>query len=489
MSLRFVGGGNTFTTDSPGATIFNAFQQSRLAKLYGDYLNGGAPDLAQMARLSPEMASQVRGEQKQREFDSALSKLYLAPEEERPAGIAGLLGMDSKRGLEAAKVFDPRFAGNGIPSEYQVFDRLAKDANLSPEDRATAARRQLYLDPRPSNAAIQYKETTLPDGRKAWVAFDPREVGSQIIGTGETYGSGVGGTSGGGYKPGAVVGGDSGATRLNIEGLSPEVQGRIATVAAAMKSAGVDEAAIDAFVRSQLPQDRASAQAAAPAGNSAFIGPSDAQLAANRRAAEAGVDLQYQPMLEQAKADVQYGNMGRVGEMDARNAGLKAEAEGRAKTATEQAAKIGQRARDDSESLMLLKEAAGLLKTATSGGADEMLKGAGRFFGYTTEGAKADAKLNVVAGKLVGKVPRFEGPQSNIDVQLYQQMAGDLANPNKTRGERIAAAQGMIDLIKKYQNYSAQQPASGTARTVTRTGTQNGRKVVQYSDGSIEYAD
>ena len=43
-------------------------------------------------------------------------------------------------------------------------------------------------------------------------------------------------------------------------------------------------------------------------------------------------------------------------------------------------------------------------------------------------------------------------------------MAGDLANPNKTRGERIAAAQGMINLISKYQDYAAQQKGNAPAQ-------------------------
>lgn len=38
------------------------------------------------------------------------------------------------------------------------------------------------------------------------------------------------------------------------------------------------------------------------------------------------------------------------------------------------------------------------------------------------------------------------------------------------------------------QQQAPAQPTSG-GRQVTRTGTQNGRKVVQYSDGSVEYAD
>jgi hypothetical protein len=35
----------------------------------------------------------------------------------------------------------------------------------------------------------------------------------------------------------------------------------------------------------------------------------------------------------------------------------------------------------------------------------------------------------------------------------------------------------------------AAAPATKPGKTVTRTGTLNGRRVVQYSDGSTEYAD
>ncbi|MFA5186978.1 MAG: hypothetical protein WC551_10900 [Patescibacteria group bacterium] len=51
------------------------------------------------------------------------------------------------------------------------------------------------------------------------------------------------------------------------------------------------------------------------------------------------------------------------------------------------------------------------------------------------------------------------------------------------------------DLDYEYRSNKAAAPTTSGAtsdeqrRTVTRTGTQNGRKVVQYSDGSIEYAD
>ena len=59
--------------------------------------------------------------------------------------------------------------------------------------------------------------------------------------------------------------------------------------------------------------------------------------------------------------------------------------------------------------------------------------------GVTTSPAKANAKLRVRAATLAGNMPRFEGPQSDADRQYYLDMAGDLANPNKTKEEKLMA--------------------------------------------------
>jgi hypothetical protein len=45
-------------------------------------------------------------------------------------------------------------------------------------------------------------------------------------------------------------------------------------------------------------------------------------------------------------------------------------------------------------------------------------------------------------------VPRFEGPQSNLDVISYRQAAGDLANEKLPVKQRQAAAETIIRLMK-----------------------------------------
>lgn len=70
-------------------------------------------------------------------------------------------------------------------------------------------------------------------------------------------------------------------------------------------------------------------------------------------------------------------------------------------------------------------------------------------FGFGTEGAKNTARLEVIGAKLTANVPRFEGPQSNIDVQFYKQAAADVANPLKPDSVRLEALRTAAQLIKK----------------------------------------
>lgn len=75
------------------------------------------------------------------------------------------------------------------PAAVREIDILT--AGMKPEDKQKAIRVALGIEARPSSAAISYQKFTGPDGREYFTALDPRAVGAQVIGTGETYGSGV----------------------------------------------------------------------------------------------------------------------------------------------------------------------------------------------------------------------------------------------------------------------------------------------------------
>lgn len=109
--------------------------------------------------------------------------------------------------------------------------------------------------------------------------------------------------------------------------------------------------------------------------------------------------------------------------------------------------------------------------------------------GVSTRGGAIASQLETLSGWLVSNVPRMEGPQSNFDVENYKTMAGMVGDRTKPIETRIAAAREAKRLQEKYAEINgASQPATQSKQPV-KTGMYNGRKVVQYSDGSVDYAD
>lgn len=105
--------------------------------------------------------------------------------------------------------------------------------------------------------------------------------------------------------------------------------------------------------------------------------------------------------------------------------------------------------------------------------------------GVSTRGGAIASQLETLSGWLVSNVPRMEGPQSNFDVENYKTMAGMVGDRTKPIENRIAAAREAKRLQEKYAEINgASQP-----KQPVKTGLYNGRKVVQYSDGSVDYAD
>lgn len=194
-------------------------------------------------------------------------------------------------------------------------------AGLSADDVMSARRVHLGLDPRKSSAAIQYKEVVGSDGRTRYVAFDPREVGAQVVGGGDTYGSGVGG-------PRAAVGSDHLATFQNLAqqfgaqisstNRSPEHNARVggvpnsqhlrgtagdfvvpqqtkAAFVQAARQAGYEAIDEGDHVHLELPPNRQVAQ------SGAFVSRSPEEQAALTTSATEAAKLQYLPQQEAIK--------------------------------------------------------------------------------------------------------------------------------------------------------------------------------------------
>jgi len=112
--------------------------------------------------------------------------------------------------------------------------------------------------------------------------------------------------------------------------------------------------------------------------------------------------------------------------------------------------------RDAESVLSLLDEADILLPQGTNGyvgtGVDKLL-GLG---GVSTVGGNASAQLRAIEGGLISKMPKMSGPQSDKDVLLYKQMAGQVGDSTIPREQRQAASQ----IIRKLNEKHAGRPAA-----------------------------
>ena len=113
--------------------------------------------------------------------------------------------------------------------------------------------------------------------------------------------------------------------------------------------------------------------------------------------------------------------------------------------------------------------------------------------GISTKGGETAAQLEALSGWLVSNVPRMEGPQSNIDVQNYQTMAGRIGDRNLPIGTRKAAAEEVKRLQMKYaslngggdQGQQAQaQPAQREFSMLPKASDFDGKRM-RAPDGTI----
>lgn len=105
--------------------------------------------------------------------------------------------------------------------------------------------------------------------------------------------------------------------------------------------------------------------------------------------------------------------------------------------------------------LPLLGSADKLIESATGSYAGAGWDQGARLFGSAPEGAKSIAQLKVIEGQLMMGQPRMEGPQSNMDVQLYRQMAGQIGDPTVPSDIKKAAISTIRTLTQKYASPDA----------------------------------
>lgn len=114
-------------------------------------------------------------------------------------------------------------------------------------------------------------------------------------------------------------------------------------------------------------------------------------------------------------------------------------------------------AQSSAKLMPLLNEADALLKTATGSYIGTGADMAAGLVGISTKGAQATAQLKALEGALMMAQPRMEGPQSDKDVALYRQMAGQVGDSTVPVETRRAAIQGIRALHEKYTGGGAPQ--------------------------------
>lgn len=118
-----------------------------------------------------------------------------------------------------------------------------------------------------------------------------------------------------------------------------------------------------------------------------------------------------------------------------------------------------ERVRDANDALGLLDQAEKLIPQATGSylgaGRDMAL----RSIGAATEAGNAAAQLRALEGALVSKMPKMSGPQSDKDVAMYRQMAGQIGDATIPAETKLAA----IKTIREIQNKYAGNPAAPAA--------------------------
>jgi hypothetical protein len=76
-------------------------------------------------------------------------------------------------------------------------------------------------------------------------------------------------------------------------------------------------------------------------------------------------------------------------------------------------------------------------------------------FGVAPQGAQAIAQLKVLQAGLMTNMPRMEGPQSDRDVQLYREAAGQIGDPAVPRDIKKAAVNTIRAIQERYKERAA----------------------------------
>lgn len=447
-------------------------REAQVRTLAPQVVSGDPNAYSQAAAIDPEAAGkyQAAGDAQLRRLQGAVNYFDNARKSNNPAAVQAAFQqikpfLASLTGQQAPEAYDEATMGpafeqvrarlamlppdtKGMPSGYREFQLSAQAAGLQPgtPEYEKAAKVALGLEGRASSAGFGFTKITGADGRERLARQNPRtgaaEVYNEVTGDFES----MGGASPAAQpqtwaQPGATYQTPSGIVRID-----PNID-----------PAGLEAAQADIAGGAQSDNIRLPDRAAQQGRGSLFVSQTPDEKA---YATEAG----------KQRATLDFA--GQTAEADANAARLKKEAEAQA----ERDAIVATKAQDASGTLALLDEAERILPNATGSGAGAAYDAAAGYFGKSTPGAQATAQLQTIAGQLTSKMPRMQGPQSDRDVELYKQMAGDLANASLPVATRMAALQTIRVLNEKYAAPAQQQRTAPSSRSqVKRYNPETGR--------------
>ena len=96
----------------------------------------------------------------------------------------------------------------------------------------------------------------------------------------------------------------------------------------------------------------------------------------------------------------------------------------------------------------------------TASGIGQAGDAAAAIFGIAPRGSAEADTLGVIGGRLVSKVPRMEGPQSNFDLENYKTQAGKVGDPSIPISRRLKALEEVQRISSKYEKLN---PPEGSA--------------------------
>ena len=137
-----------------------------------------------------------------------------------------------------------------------------------------------------------------------------------------------------------------------------------------------------------------------------------------------------------------------------------------------------------------------LIDKGTGSGIGAIVDDVGEWTGiYTTPGSIAIAEIAPLADKILKVVERFEGPQSDKDVDAYKRAAGDLANPKISPMKKQAAFNTILEILQRNApevNWGKELGAKKKSESDAgpkegQTSTSKSGKPIVYRNGRWEY--